>query len=95
MAENGWDLSEDEEAPEASEEVVNLLMALGDETTSKEIFSSNQEVTSNYISIKSLLYESNVSLIDMNKHNLIELVVSYKNKYKDVEQSFTCYGPRT
>ncbi|KAL8134595.1 hypothetical protein AgCh_009571 [Apium graveolens] len=89
VAENGWDLSEDEETPEASEEVVNLcLMALGDETTSTEISSSNQEVTFNYVSIKSLLDESNLSLIDMNKHDLIELVVSYKNKYKDVEQRF-------
>ncbi|KAL8120256.1 hypothetical protein AgCh_017419 [Apium graveolens] len=44
VAKNGWDLSEDEEAPKSSEEVVNLLMALGDETTSKEIFSSNQEI---------------------------------------------------
>ena len=44
VAENGWDLSEDEEAPEASEEVVNLcLMALGDDTTSTEISTSNQE----------------------------------------------------
>ncbi|KAL8093193.1 hypothetical protein AgCh_035182 [Apium graveolens] len=45
VAENGWDLSEDEEAPEASEEVVNLcLMALGDETASMEVSTTNQEI---------------------------------------------------
>ncbi|XP_074337291.1 uncharacterized protein LOC141674486 [Apium graveolens] len=45
VAENGWDLSEDEEAPEASEEIMNLcLMAIGDASTSKEISTSNQEV---------------------------------------------------
>ena len=55
------------------------LMALGEETTSREVSSTNEEVTSNYVSIKLLLDESNLSLIDMNKHDLIELVVSYKN----------------
>ncbi|XP_074351403.1 uncharacterized protein LOC141690510 [Apium graveolens] len=45
VAENGWDLSEDEEAPEASEEIVNLyLMAIEDASTLKEISTSNQEV---------------------------------------------------
>ncbi|KAL8126052.1 hypothetical protein AgCh_013368, partial [Apium graveolens] len=45
MAENGWDLSEDEEALEASEEVVNLcLMALGEETTSRKVSSTNEEI---------------------------------------------------
>ncbi|KAL8105311.1 hypothetical protein AgCh_029194 [Apium graveolens] len=87
VAENSWDLSEDEEAPEASEEVVNLcLMALGEETTSREVSSTNEVVTSNYVSIKSLLDESNLSLLDMNKHDLIGLVVEYKSKYKDVDQ---------
>ncbi|KAL8135018.1 hypothetical protein AgCh_009883 [Apium graveolens] len=87
VAENGWDLSEDEEAPEASEEVVNLcLMALREENTSREVSSTNEDVTSNYVSLKSLLDESNLSLMDMNKHDLIGLVVEYKNKYKYVDQ---------
>ena len=69
-------------------------MALRDETTSTEISSSNQEVTSNYVSIKSLLDESNLSLLDMNKHDLIELVVSYKINIKMLNKGFTCFGPR-
>nr|XP_017217213.1 PREDICTED: uncharacterized protein LOC108194785 [Daucus carota subsp. sativus]XP_017246620.1 PREDICTED: uncharacterized protein LOC108218215 [Daucus carota subsp. sativus] len=44
VAENGWDLSEDEEASEASEEMVNLcLMASDDASTSTEDSTTNQE----------------------------------------------------
>ncbi|XP_063942736.1 uncharacterized protein LOC135150383 [Daucus carota subsp. sativus] len=45
VAENGWDLSEDEESSEASEEVVNLcLMAIEDASTSTDISTTNQEL---------------------------------------------------
>ncbi|XP_063945976.1 uncharacterized protein LOC108203293 [Daucus carota subsp. sativus] len=45
VAENGWDLSEDEEASEASEEIVNLcLMASDNASTSSDDSTTNQEV---------------------------------------------------
>nr|XP_017227646.1 PREDICTED: uncharacterized protein LOC108203320 [Daucus carota subsp. sativus] len=47
VAENGWDLSEDEETSEATEEVVNLcLMALEDDSSSSDISTSNDESNS-------------------------------------------------
>jgi hypothetical protein len=87
VAENGWDLSEDEEAPEASEEVVNLcLMAIGDDVASTQGSTSNQEVSLNYISNKLHLDESNLNLVDMSKYDLIELVVGINNKYEDADR---------
>ncbi|WOH04342.1 hypothetical protein DCAR_0623751 [Daucus carota subsp. sativus] len=47
VAENGWDLSEDEEISETNEEVVNLcLMALEDDSSSSDVSTSNDEVSS-------------------------------------------------
>lgn len=50
LAENGWDLSEDEVEPEVTDEMVNLcLMELNDASTSEEQTSSSiQQVTSSY-----------------------------------------------
>ncbi|KAL8120843.1 hypothetical protein AgCh_017861 [Apium graveolens] len=61
-----------EEAPKASEEVVNLcLMALGDETTSTEISSSNQEVTA-----------GSVTFGDSSKGNIVGIGDIGKGKVK-------------
>ena len=89
VAENGWDLSEDEDAPEASEEVVNLcLMATGDESTSTEVSTTNQEVSSasNFSFNAFQLNESNLNLVDMPKADLVELVVGIHSRYKDLDK---------
>ncbi|XP_063941293.1 uncharacterized protein LOC135149496 [Daucus carota subsp. sativus] len=91
VAENGWDLSEDEEASEASEEMVNLcLMASDDASTSTEDSTTNQEVSgpSRILDNMHLFIDSSLNLLDMSKSDLIDLLVHINNKYCDADQRF-------
>ncbi|XP_063942806.1 uncharacterized protein LOC135150437 [Daucus carota subsp. sativus] len=78
VAENGWDLSEDEESSEANEEVVNLcLNALEDEASSTDVSTSNQEVRISSMSLhnQQLLNLSDLNLLDICKNDLIDLLM--------------------
>ena len=78
VAENGWDLSEDEEISETNEEVVNLcLMALEDDSSSSDVSTSNDEVSSRSKVLHNLhlFSESSLHLLDLSKSDLIDLVV--------------------
>nr|XP_017228692.1 PREDICTED: spindle pole body component 110-like [Daucus carota subsp. sativus] len=91
VAENGWDLSEDEETSEASEEIVNLcLMASDDASTSSEDFSIDQEVCgpSRVLNYLHLFNVSNLSLLDMSKDDLMALVMELNRQLCDVNQRF-------
>ena len=91
MAENGWDLSEDEEPPEASEEVVNLcLMAIEDASTSKDISTTNQEVSSSSPTLVDIpfLKLSSLNLLNMEKGELIKLLVEVNTRYDYLDQLF-------
>ncbi|XP_063945947.1 uncharacterized protein LOC135151428 [Daucus carota subsp. sativus] len=91
VAENGWDLSEDEEASEASEEMVNLcLMASDDASTSTEDSTTNQEVSgpSRILDNMHLFIDSSLNLLDMTKSDLIDLLVHINSRYCDADQRF-------
>ncbi|XP_074323861.1 uncharacterized protein LOC141660773 [Apium graveolens] len=90
VAESGWDLSEDEDTPEQSKEIVNLcLMALDDEKAPTKASTSIQEVTSKTLSISS----NNVSLsiVDhfvMDISELRNLVNHLKIGYDELNGSY-------
>ena len=89
MAENGWDLSEDEETSEATEEVVNLcLMALEDDSSSSDISTSNDEVSSRTKLLHNmhLFNDSSLNLLDMSKSDLIDLLVEMNERNNSVNQ---------
>ncbi|XP_063948178.1 uncharacterized protein LOC135152254 [Daucus carota subsp. sativus] len=89
VAENGWDLSEDEETSEATEEVVNLcLMALEDDSSSSDISTSNDEVSSRTKLLHNmhLFNESSLNLLDMSKSDLIDLLVEMNERNNSVNQ---------
>ncbi|XP_063935386.1 uncharacterized protein LOC135147042 [Daucus carota subsp. sativus] len=91
VAENGWDLSEDEESPEASEEVVNLcLMAIEDASTSTDISTTNQEVSSSSPTLVDIpfLKLSSLNLLNMEKGELIKLLVEVNTRYDYLDQLF-------
>ena len=91
VAENGWDLSEDEESSETNDEVVNLcLNALDDEATSTEASTSNQEVSTSPMLLhnQELFSLSNLNLVDMCKSDLIELLLELGRQNNDVSQRF-------
>ncbi|XP_063941304.1 uncharacterized protein LOC135149506 [Daucus carota subsp. sativus] len=91
VAENGMDLSEDEEVSEASEEVVNLcLMASDDASTSTDDSSTNQEVggPSRVLDNMHLFIDSSLNLLDMSKSDLIDLLVHINSRYCDADQRF-------
>ncbi|XP_063938003.1 uncharacterized protein LOC135147896 [Daucus carota subsp. sativus] len=91
VAKNGWDLSEDEEPPETSEEVVNLcLMEIEDASTSTDPSTTNQEVS---ISLPTLvdippLKLSNLNLSKMEKDELIKVLVEMNTRYDYLDQLF-------
>ncbi|XP_063942762.1 uncharacterized protein LOC135150405 [Daucus carota subsp. sativus] len=89
VAENGWDLSEDEETSEATEEVVNLcLMALEDDSSSSDISTSNDEVSSRTKLLHNmhLFNDSSLNLLDMSKSDLIDLLVEMNERNNSVNQ---------
>nr|XP_017239461.1 PREDICTED: putative histone-lysine N-methyltransferase 1 [Daucus carota subsp. sativus] len=91
VAENGWDLSEDEEASEASEEIVNLcLMASDNASTSSDDSTTNQEVSgpSRVLENMHLFIDSSLNLLDMSKSDLIDLLVHINSRYCDTNQRF-------
>ncbi|XP_063942630.1 uncharacterized protein LOC135150298 [Daucus carota subsp. sativus] len=91
VAENGWDLSEDEEPPEASEEVVNLcLMAIEDASTSTDPSNTNQEVSiySPTLVDIPLLKLSSLNLSKMEKDELIKVLVEMNTRYDYLDQLF-------
>ncbi|XP_063941233.1 uncharacterized protein LOC135149438 [Daucus carota subsp. sativus] len=91
VAENGWDLSEDEDSPEASEEVVNLcLMAIEDASTSTDISTTNQEVSSSSPTLVDIpfLKLSSLNLLNMEKGELIKLLVEVNTRYDYLDQLF-------
>ncbi|XP_063938069.1 uncharacterized protein LOC135147938 [Daucus carota subsp. sativus] len=91
VAENGWDLSEDEESPETSEEVVNLcLMAIEDASTSTDPSTTNQEVSISSPTLVDipLIKLSSLNLSKMEKDELIKVLVEMNTRYDYLDQLF-------
>lgn len=98
VAENGWDLSEDEEAPEETEEIVNLcLMARSDESTPMEKSTTNHEVTRDSTSNLNVascssdnlnVHLSSVDYSSLDSSELIHLVNSLKSSLDDMNCKF-------
>ncbi|XP_063948083.1 uncharacterized protein LOC135152179 [Daucus carota subsp. sativus] len=90
VAENGWDLSEDEEPPEASEEVVNLCLMAIEDATSTDPSTTNQEVSISAPTLVDipLLKLSSLNLLNMEKDELIKLLVEINTRYDYLDQLF-------
>ncbi|XP_063936111.1 uncharacterized protein LOC135147189 [Daucus carota subsp. sativus] len=86
VAENGWDLSEDEEISETNEEVVNLcLMALEDDSSSSDVFTSNDENKTQeeeLSRIKDLNLKNEEEISSLCEQN--DILKNENNRFKDI-----------